>query len=277
MSSDPEDPNPGGPTRLTTVRDGTELSVLDYGGSGAGLVLLHGIAGHGGEWLDTSEALSPQVRVIASDARGHGLSGRHPEDLSPAAFADDVAHIVETLELGPAILVGQSLGGQTALLVTARRPELVKALVLVEAGPDPITSAEIGEVEAFLFGWPTPFDSREAAVAHFGGPSLRATRWADGLEVREDGLWPRFDPAVMVDALRAAEGRDLWDSWEAVDCPTLVVRAGDGSLPPEELARMREARPGIEVEEIADAGHDVHLDAVGKWRSALSRFERDHR
>ena len=99
--------------------------------------------------------------------------------------------MIEQLNLGPVILIGQSLGGNLAFLVAARRPDLVHGLVVAEASPeaDPEGIAAEG-MRRWLEGWPTPFPSREAAMDFLNGTSLYASAWADGLEHRSGGWWP---------------------------------------------------------------------------------------
>jgi pimeloyl-ACP methyl ester carboxylesterase len=257
------------------IREGDELAVLDYGGDGVPVILLHGLAGHAEEWVDTATHQIAGAHVLAPDARGHGRSVHLPKDVSRKAHADDVAFLVEDLDLDSAILVGQSLGGQTALLVAAKRPDLVRGLVMVEAGPDRGTEDATAEVEEFLSSWPRPFPTREAAERFFGGPSLRATRWADGLEVRGGGLWPRFEVEVMMRTLREATESSCWDDWGAIQCPTLVVTAHDGILSVSEKSRMKATHPRARWSEIAGAGHDLHLENPDAWNRVLDVFIRN--
>jgi pimeloyl-ACP methyl ester carboxylesterase len=170
------------------------------------------------------------------------------------------------------VMVGQSLGGHTALLAAAERPDLVRALVVVEASPAGGGPAAARELETALARWPVPFASREAAVVFFGGPSLAAEAWADGLEQRDDGLWPRFAVDVMVRTLREAGADPAWDAWARIACPTLVVRAAGGIVPADVARAMVDDRPRARLVEIADAGHDVHLERPAEWRAALTAF-----
>jgi pimeloyl-ACP methyl ester carboxylesterase len=172
----------------------------------------------------------------------------------------------------PALLIGQSLGGHTALLVAAARPDLVRALVLADAGPaqgSDTVAADLGEA---LRRWPVPFASRAAAVEFFGGPSLTAEAWADGLEHRDGGWWPRFDVEVMVRTLREAVSRDRWRDWERIRCPVLVARAGDGVIPAADARAMAGRLAQAQLVELPGAAHDLHLDRPVEWRQAVSRF-----
>lgn len=72
------------------VRDGVRLVCRDRGGPGEPVVLLHGLAGHAGEWEVVASRLIARYRVVAVDQRGHGASERHPQDVSRAAYVADV-------------------------------------------------------------------------------------------------------------------------------------------------------------------------------------------
>ena len=252
------------------TRDGTRLWAADYGGSGPGALLLHGLAGHAREWDSTAAWLARTHRVVAVEARGHGRSERAPADVSPEAFAADAAFWIERLELAPAVVVGQSLGGLTALLLAARRPDLVRALVVAEATPARDPEA-LSVVRSWLAAWPLPFPSEREALTFFGGDTLRSRAWCAGLERRADGLWPAFEPEVLLDALGQANDLEHWEDWARIRCPALVVRAADG-VPAAEVQRMADALPGTTVAEIEDAGHDVHLDQPDRWRAAVQPF-----
>jgi pimeloyl-ACP methyl ester carboxylesterase len=115
------------------ARNGERLACRDFGGQGPPVLLLHGLAGHAGEWTETASWLTGGARVYALDQRGHGRSERRPSDVSRAAHVADVIALVESLGSPRTILIGQSLGGQTAFLTVARRPDLVQSLVVAEA------------------------------------------------------------------------------------------------------------------------------------------------
>ncbi|KRD24326.1 alpha/beta fold hydrolase [Streptomyces sp. Root264] len=204
------------------------------------VLLLHGLAGHLGEWDDlTARLLADGHRVVRHDARGHGASTRTPADMTRAAAVRDTVSLMDALTLPPAILLGQSLGGLTALLTAAAHPSRVASLILVEAGPqgrDPELPAQIG---AWLDNWPTPFTSFGQASAFLGHEA-----WARGLDWREDGTGhARVDRDTMVAAVAELVTEDYWDQWSRVTCPTLVVRGERGTMPASEHTEMRTRRP----------------------------------
>jgi pimeloyl-ACP methyl ester carboxylesterase len=258
--------------------DGGTLRLVgdEYGEKLPAVVLLHGLAGYAGEWKGTAGWLAVDHRMVALDQRGHGRSTRLPGDTSRSSYVSDVVSVIEGLDAGPVVLVGQSLGGHTAMLAAAQRPDLVTALVVAEASPgrDPDGPSR---VRRWLSGWPVPFGSRASAFDFFRTmqyfhSSLAAQVWADGLEERPDGWWPRFDAEVMIDSLAEVAARDYWDRWEAIRCPTLIVRGEHGALSRDEVERMLALLPGAQFAQIDGAGHDLHLDQPERWRTVVTDF-----
>lgn len=257
-------------------RDGVKLACREFGGRGQTVLLLHGLAGYSGEWNETASWLCERSRVVAVDQRGHGRSERAPTDVSREAHVADVVFVTEQLGLAPVVLVGQSLGGHLAILVAARHPELVCGLVVVEASPaggdEDAVREGVGQLGESLRRWPVPFESRQAAVEYFGGPSPNAEAWADGLEQRDDGLWPAFEVQAMERTLREAVSQPYWEEWRRIRCPVLIVRAGSGTLDRGDAEAMAETLPQARLVEIPDATHDLHLDQPSEWRGALRKF-----
>ncbi|MGW8573506.1 alpha/beta fold hydrolase [Streptomyces niveus] len=262
-------------TTDVTTDDGVRLTCTEYGPCGESAVpvlLLHGLAGHTAEWNALAELLGPAYRLVGYDARGHGRSDRLPEDVSRAAHVRDAVAVAGQLALARPVLIGQSLGGLTALLTAAAHPDLVRALVLVEAGPRGPAPELPGKIGRWLDSWPVPFESPEAA-AHFFGGGPAGLAWAAGLEVRPDGLYPRVDRDVMVGCVAESAVRSFWTEWDQVRCPTLVVRGEKGFMPTSEAEKMRVRRPaGTRVETVPGAGHDVHLDRPAQLHALMEEF-----
>nr|WP_237551109.1 alpha/beta hydrolase [Streptomyces sp. SID5614] len=241
--------------------DPVRLFCTDHGGDGPPLLLLHGLAGHCGEWEALAARFAATHRVIAFDARGSGASTRRPGDVTRAAHVSDVRAVVRRFGLAgeDTVLVGQSMGGLTALLTAAAHPELCRALVLIEAGPAGPSPGLPEQIGHWLDSWPVPFPDRAAAEAFFGGgPAGRA--WAAGLAPGPGGLHPRVDRDVMVATVQENAHRDYWDAWDRVRCPVLVLRGENGTMKPDEADRMRDRHPATRIAVIPGAGHDAHLD-----------------
>ena len=274
-----------GPTAHLTTGDGTRIAYRDRPGPGPGpgsgpgsgarprpsVLLLHGLAGHLGEWDDLAGRLrSAGHRVVAYDARGHGESTRRPASVSRAAHVEDAVTLLRDLDLAPAILIGQSMGGHTAMLLAADHPELVRSLVLVEAGPAGPNPELPGAIAGWLESWPLPFASLAAATDFLGHAA-----WARGLEKRADGLRPRFDRATLVATTAELAADGYWPQWSQVRCPTLLVRGASGTMKPAEAAEMVTRRPDTRTAVVPGAAHDVHLDQPELLHSHIERFLSD--
>ncbi len=244
---------------------GFELGPAD----GAPVVILHGLAGSAREFVQTALAL-PEFRTVLIDLRGHGRSTTRPGDLSREAFVADVVRVVESVVSAPVTLIGQSLGGHTAMLVAAARPDLVSRLVLLESGARGGGGDEHELLGEYFRSWPLPFASRTTAQEFLGdGPLARA--WVADLQERADGLWPRFEADVMVAAIKGVAA-PRWDEWESIVVPTLVVYGEHGMFAAEDMSEFCERGRRVQRVDLAGASHDSHLDAFHSWVAALRQF-----
>jgi pimeloyl-ACP methyl ester carboxylesterase len=140
-------------------------------------------------------------------------------------------------------------GWLTALSLVARRPDLLRGVVLVDASPvgggEQVEEAVSTTAEA-LREWPASFSSRSEAETFFAGrfgEGLAAEAWTSGLERGGDGWRSRFDVEVIAQTSREAISAPSWEEWERVQCPALVVRAGNGVVEPETANDMTERLP----------------------------------
>jgi pimeloyl-ACP methyl ester carboxylesterase len=132
-------PEPGGVPdlpvgRIVPLAGRGELFVRDTGGAAdlPPVLLLHGWGATADvNFVSVYSPLARSYRVLALDHRGHGRGLRSAEPFTLEACADDAAALLRALEVGPAVVVGYSMGGPVALLLAQRHPELVAGLVLV--------------------------------------------------------------------------------------------------------------------------------------------------
>jgi pimeloyl-ACP methyl ester carboxylesterase len=256
------------------TRGGIRLAVYDLGGTGPAVLLVHGLAGYSREWDASADLLRDYYRVFALDQRGHGASERVPDDLSRAAFVEDCSEAIRTIGLGAVTLVGQSMGANTAMLVAASQPDLVRSLVVIEGSPDgPETHDPDPEIATSirkgLGGWPVPFADEQAAHAFFRSRHFDPEVWTAGLKHRTDGLWPRWDLDVMVACMVDLGSRNYWTQWQSVRCPTLIVMGEHGMFASGHGDEIAARLPGASLIVVPGAGHDVHLDAPAEWVAAL--------
>ena len=122
---------------------GLRFHYLEWGRNDAPpALLLHGIGQQCHSWDFISLALSDRYRIIALDARGHGDT-QWPDDgdYSLEAHQRDLDAVVEAMGLKDFVLIGHSMGGRNGYVFASRRPELVKALVIVDTGPGQVAAS----------------------------------------------------------------------------------------------------------------------------------------
>jgi len=99
------------------------------------LVLLHGLGSSADDWLLQLPAFAPHYLCVPLDLRGHGSSDKPPGRYSVALFAADVAALLDRLKLGPAHILGLSLGGLVAQQLAMDHAAIVRSLVLINTFP----------------------------------------------------------------------------------------------------------------------------------------------
>lgn len=200
---------------------GPQLHVERWG-SGAPLLLTHGLGSSSATWLPLRPHLRPGWAVTSWDLRGHGRSESAEVYSRDAALADLAAVVEEAAGAAPAVLVGHSLGGYLSLALAIARPELVRALVLVAAGPGFRDQAR-----------------REAWNRMLAEQAARL-----GVPVAVTGLCAQPDTFVL-------------DGLDRVDVPVVaVVGARDRRF--HAAAEVFQQRLGARVHIIPGAGHHPH-------------------
>jgi pimeloyl-ACP methyl ester carboxylesterase len=153
-----------------------QVSAIVWGDEEPRLVLLHGGGQNAHTWDTVALALGRPL--IAIDLPGHGHSGHRPDrDYGSWRNAEAVAAVIDAAAPRASAVVGMSLGGATAIRLTASRPDLVRKLVVIDVTPqvqDPtrqLSQAERGAV-ALVTG-PPVYDSFEAMAAAAASPRRR--------------------------------------------------------------------------------------------------------
>jgi pimeloyl-ACP methyl ester carboxylesterase len=246
-----------------------------------GVLLLHGLMGRASHWAATARWLADRYRVVALDLRGHGHSEKPPPAAyTREAYTEDVEAAVEQLGLGPAVVIGHAMGALTAWQLAARRPDLVRALVVCDMRASALGAASQREWESWFKAWPLPFATLEAARTWFAEqdpwvdrPSpARGAFYAEVLHECPDGWRPVFDPEHMLVSRETWAYDAHWDELALVRCPALVVRGLDGELGRAEAQEMVRVLPRGQYAEIPDAGHYLHYERPEAWRAVVEPF-----
>ncbi|MBY8859585.1 alpha/beta hydrolase [Nocardia sp. CA2R105] len=250
-------------------------------------VFLHGGGQTRHSWKDSGAALAKVgLQALLLDARGHGESDWAPDgDYSRESMTADLLGILAELDR-PAIVVGASMGGLTALLATNRPgSERIAGLVMVDVVPRPEHEG-VERVLNFLGGHQDGFaslDEAADAVAEYL-PHRTRPRSSDGLRrnlrLREDGRWYwHWDPAMMSGKVEDIEAHTvaLEEAARRLDIPVLLVRGRLSDVVSEQgVADFRTLVPQLEYVEISAAAHTAASDVNDEFSDAVVDFVRAH-
>lgn len=245
------------------------------------VVVLHGIMGHSREWDTLTRALATHFAVTALDQRGHGQSD-WANEYTATSMAADLVGLLDHLDLPRTHLIGHSMGGMAGLLVAAQYPSRVEKLVIVDVGPDSITTDLASELVTTLHTFAeAAYTDPEQAVAEWlaGNPLARESLMrhyvVHTLARREDGwLRWRFDAAGLQRFVTdgVSEGQ-LWHAVDSVAAPTLVIRGEHSPVLTRSAAQRMVARLAHgRLVEIPDGGHDLGVEQPERVAAAIRQF-----
>jgi pimeloyl-ACP methyl ester carboxylesterase len=257
------------------------------------LVCVHGVTRVSDDFDQLARALCDEYRVVCPDVVGRGRSERLRDPahyVVPQYVADMVTLVARVTSIGDESsvhLFGTSMGGLIGMILASLPGSPIARLVLNDIGPtlDPAAMARIGE----YIGQDVRFADYEAGaryvreVSNSFGPHSDA-EWdklaRDVLVQTPDGQWTRhYDlglarPFAALTPERAAQDQQmLWHAFDAIRCPTLLVRGGQSDLLSRATAEeMTRRGPRPRLVEFAGVGHAptfVHLDQIAAARAFL--------
>jgi non-heme chloroperoxidase len=234
-----------------TTNDGTEIYVKDWG-EGPAVTFSHGWPLSADQWDGQMLFLAQHgFRVIAHDRRGHGRSSQPGSGNTMDGFADDLAAVIEALDLRDVAVVGHSTGGgEVARYIGRHGTDRVAKVVLIsavpprlgqsDANPDGLPKEAFDGIVAGLMADRSQF-YRDLAVQFYG-----ANR--PGAQVSQ-GVFDEFWLWSMQSGLKNSceSVMSLWDSdftgdLERFDVPTLVVHGDDDQVVPIHISGAKSAR-----------------------------------
>ena len=237
--------SPGACGSFVTTRDGTSIYYKDWG-SGPAVVFSHGWPLSADAWEDQMFFLASKgFRCIAHDRRGHGRSSQPWAGNDLDTYADDLATLLDTLDIRDAVLVGHSTGGGEVTRYIGRHGTgRVRKAVLVGAIPPLMLKTDKNPNGTPL----EVFDGLRASVL-----ADRSSLWRDlslpffgynrpGAKVSEgarDSFWLQGQMAGFPAAyfcIKAFSETDLTEDLKAIDVPVLIVHGDDDQIVPIEAS-----------------------------------------
>lgn len=233
------------------------------------LVCVHGLTRCGRDFDALAQAMRGEYRVVCPEVVGRGRSGwlKDKSNYGVAQYAADMTTLLARIDAETVHWVGTSMGGLIGMAMAAQENTPLSRLVLNDVGPI-LSAASISRIGEYLGAAPrfASLGEIEAFVRWVSAPfgQHTDTQWRHLTEhvVRQaaDGMWEfRYDPGIAEPFRReTATGKDieLWFLYDAIRCPTLVLRgAASDLLTHDTLERMHERGPHARVVEIQGVGH----------------------
>ncbi|KAA9152408.1 alpha/beta hydrolase [Amycolatopsis acidicola] len=240
--------------------------IVDFGGEGQPILLLHGLMGRATTWWTVAQWLKRYGHVYGLDARGHGR-GPRGGPWTTEQFVDDAAEAVRSLG-EPAIVIGHSMGGLHAWALAATHPELVRAVVVEDMAPDQ-RGRTVETWRGYFDSWPVPFQSLAHVREFFGSTG---NYFAECVEERAGGYELIADLEDLYGIAAEWGERSYWSFVDGVKCPLLVVEAGLTAMPAGQQAELAARVPDGRHVVVEGAGHVVHDDAPDEYRGAVEAF-----
>jgi non-heme chloroperoxidase len=239
------------PANFVTAKDGTPIYFKDWG-RGPVVTFSHGWPLNADAWDGQMHFLAERgFRVIAHDRRGHGRSGQAATSNDMNGYADDLATVIETLDLRDATLVGHSTGGgEVARYIGRHGTKRVAKAVLIAAVP-PIMLKSAANPE----GLPLEvFDQIRAGVMNdrsqfykdlavqFYGANRPGAKVSQGI-LDQFWLWSMQSGLKNAyDSIKAFSETDFTEDLKKFDVPTLVLHGEDDQIVPVHDSARKTAR-----------------------------------
>lgn len=275
------------PATLTVPATDGPFRVLRCGSdSGQSSLFLHGLTGVAEVWGLTVTTLPDDTGPrYAMDQRGHGHSPKPTTGYAISSYVRDAVHVIEALGLSPVRLVGHSMGARVAMVLAARRPELVRSVAIVDIGPEE-WRANWQQTIAGLDRVPDSFPSLEEAIGGAararGGDSMDSAALKEALQQiaiarlkrNPDGSWSWLaSRKALKQTVISHRSRNFWREWKAIRVPALFIRGGVSTEVRTAIAeRMRNLNPRVRYEEFEGVGHNIPLLAPARLADTLSIF-----
>ena len=236
------------------------------------LVCVHGLTRCGRDFDFLAQSLAGEYRVVCPDVVGRGMSDwlRDPQHYAIHQYAQDMVALLARLDVESIDWLGTSMGGMIGMALAAQPQSPIRRLILNDVGPVIAAGAlaRIGEYLATPPDFASPAEAEgyiRLIAAPFG--QLTDDQWrhltAHVIKSGPAGRYQlRYDPGIATPFAQAAasqgDGKDieLWPLYDAIHCPTLVIRGERSDLLTRESVAQMEARgPKARSVEIPDVGH----------------------
>ena len=239
------------PSGTVVTKDGTQIFYKDWG-SGQPVVFSHGWPLNADAWDDQAKFVADNgYRAVAHDRRGGGRSGQPWNGNELDTYADDLAEVIEALDLHDIVLVGHSTGGGEVTRYMGRHGtgRVAKAVLLgaipplmlkTEANPEGLPIEAFDEIRAGDAGDRSQYYKDLSAA--FYGANRPGSTVSQG--VRDAFWWMSMQVGLKgaYDCIKAFSETDLTEDCKRIDVPTLIVHGDDDQIVPIVASAMKSSK-----------------------------------
>ena len=268
-----------------TTKDGTKIFYKDWG-TGQPVVFSHGWPLNADVWDDQMMFVASNgYRAVAHDRRGHGRSGQPWDGNDMDTYADDLAEVIEKLNLKKIVLVGHSTGGGEVTRYIGRYgTKRVSKVVLVGAippimlqsksNPDGVPMVAFDGIRAGVSGDRSQF-YKDLSMAFYGynrpgakiSEGVREAFWLWSMQVGLKGA---------MDCIKVFSETDMTEDLKKIDVPTLFIHGDDDQIVPIDNAARKAVKlvKNATLKEYPGAGHGLTATEKEKFNADLLEFIR---
>ena len=262
--------------------NGTKLFYKCRGAGSPPLVFVHGFACGHGDWRYQVEHFRKSNLTLACDLRGHGRSGSRPDYYTIETLSDDLGHLLKSLDIPPAVLVGHSMGCRVVLQTYSVMPEMVVGLILVDGSRLALGNRRDAEQKArqmmqntgytdwmrrtfsnmFLTGsdasWQTSILKRAMALPEKVGIPLFASLCGWDAEKMDSVLAQISVPLLLVQSTTVNANLERVSLQPGASTPWIEL--------------VKNYVPGAQIEIVGDTGHFPMLEAPEAVNQRIASF-----
>jgi len=278
--------------RYCTAADGLRLYFRDYAGPSDKLpvVCLPGLTRNSRDFAALAATLSQERRVVCPDLRGRGKSDYDPEwrHYHPVQYVTDTWALLDELAMDRAALIGTSLGGWMAMLMSYQQAGRIVAVVMNDIGPEanPQGIARVTAGAGRLDKVTTIADAITQVKMHYeiAYPDWNDEQWRSYTETTyrktdDGGFDLNFDRNIGHAVREGVSGLTIepWDMFDSLrDVPAMVIHGELSDILTEDIVlKMQRRKPDLQVASVKNRGHAPLLnekeavDAIATFVQAL--------
>ena len=254
--------------------NGIQLHYYQTGGDLPTIILVHGITDNGLCWTRLADYLMGYYDVIMVDARGHGCSDTPSSGYSKFDHVQDLAGLIEALELNQPHMIGHSMGASNVASLAANYPHLVGRIILED--PPWFTETDVTDQQRKerRDDWQqSMIETQAKSIQEIMDSGRQRNPTWDAIEIE---AWASSKKQFQLEAFGFIDDPFNWqEDVKRIKSPTLLLTSDTelgGIVSPEIAERARAINNNFQVGHITSAGHSIRREQFDKYVASVNSF-----